>query len=116
MWSYRATLNRVIDGDTYVLDLDLGFHVKLTETIRLLGIDTPERGTAAGRRATAFVNEWFGGFPYVQVTTAPGQPKTFDRWVGSIVGLGHDGAPVPGADLAATLRAQGHVKDVERLG
>lgn len=121
MWSYRGALVEVIDGDTYVLDLDLGFHVKLRVHVRLLGIDCPEKNTHAGRAAKAFAQEWFGGFGHVLVTTQKGggkteQVKTFDRWVASIVGLDKHGAPVPGADLAVTLRAQGHVKPVERLG
>lgn len=41
---YRAAPERVIDGDTLVCRISLGFHVTLTVPIRLLGIDTPERG------------------------------------------------------------------------
>ena len=43
---YRATLDRVIDGDTFDCILDLGFDVKLhKQRIRLAGIDTPESRT-----------------------------------------------------------------------
>lgn len=42
MYQYRATLVRAIDGDTAVLDIDLGLHVHTTRIVRLLGIDAPE--------------------------------------------------------------------------
>ena len=42
----RATLDRVIDGDTFDCVLDLGFDVKLNkQRVRLAGIDTPESRT-----------------------------------------------------------------------
>jgi len=40
---YNATLERIIDGDTFDCCLDLGFDVKLhKQRVRLSGIDTPE--------------------------------------------------------------------------
>tara|TARA_R100000995_G_scaffold53702_1_gene26209 strand:- start:19 stop:414 length:396 start_codon:yes stop_codon:yes gene_type:complete len=40
---YRATLDRIIDGDTFDCILDLGFSVKLhKQRVRLAGIDTAE--------------------------------------------------------------------------
>ena len=50
---YRATLDRVVDGDTFDCILDLGFDVKLhKQRVRLHGIDTPEKklGLAAKER------------------------------------------------------------------
>ena len=43
---YNATLDRIIDGDTFDCVLDLGFDVKLhKQRVRLHGIDTPESRT-----------------------------------------------------------------------
>ena len=40
---YQAELDRVVDGDTIDIILDLGFSVKLhKQRVRLSGIDTPE--------------------------------------------------------------------------
>ena len=39
---YKADVVRVVDGDTIVVDLDLGFDVKMQQYLRLEGIDTPE--------------------------------------------------------------------------
>ena len=39
---YHADLERVIDGDTIDVTIDLGFNVKLhKQRVRLAGIDTP---------------------------------------------------------------------------
>ena len=46
MYQYKATITRIIDGDTVDCDIDLGFSVTLTrQRIRLHGIDTPESRT-----------------------------------------------------------------------
>ena len=43
---YNATLERIVDGDTFEWCLDLGFDVKLhKQRVRLAGIDTPESRT-----------------------------------------------------------------------
>ena len=43
---YNAILEKVIDGDTIDVTLDLGFDVKLhKQRVRLAGIDTPESRT-----------------------------------------------------------------------
>ena len=41
-YRYRAELNRVVDGDTLDVVIDLGFYIRLKERIRLEGVDTPE--------------------------------------------------------------------------
>ena len=44
---YNATLERIVDGDTFDCCLDLGFDVKLhKQRVRLAGIDTPESRTS----------------------------------------------------------------------
>ena len=46
MYEYKCKVNKVIDGDTVDVDIDLGFGVVLTdERVRIMGIDTPESRT-----------------------------------------------------------------------
>ena len=46
MCEYKALINRVVDGDTVDVDIDLGFGVWLhDERVRIMGIDTPESRT-----------------------------------------------------------------------
>ena len=47
MYEYRARINRVVDGDTVDVDIELGFGVVLSdERVRIMGIDTPESRTS----------------------------------------------------------------------
>ena len=46
MYEYRATIVKIVDGDTVDVDIDLGFNVVLQdERVRIAGIDTPESRT-----------------------------------------------------------------------
>lgn len=44
MFEYEAQVLKIIDGDTMLLQLDLGFNVHIIETVRLARINTPEHG------------------------------------------------------------------------
>lgn len=46
MYTYKAHITEVIDGDTFRATVDLGFYVDINITLRLLYIDTPEKFTA----------------------------------------------------------------------
>ena len=45
MYEYKAKLDRVVDGDTVDLFIDLGFGIWTKQRIRLFGINTPESRT-----------------------------------------------------------------------
>ena len=66
MYEYKADLVRVIDGDTAVFDIDLGFSLWVRdESVRFARIDTPETRTrdleekARGYEARDFVVDQF---------------------------------------------------------
>ena len=45
-FKYRvSSLEKVVDGDTIDVNIDLGFDVCTKQRVRLLGIDTPESRT-----------------------------------------------------------------------
>lgn len=47
MFQYRCKINKVLDGDTVDIDLDLGFNIILAnQRVRMAGIDTPESRTS----------------------------------------------------------------------
>lgn len=62
IYEYEISVTRVVDGDTLDVVIDLGFNVRLTERIRLDGVDTPEthgpRKEPAGDVAREFVEDW----------------------------------------------------------
>jgi micrococcal nuclease len=64
MYEYKCVIDRVVDGDTVDIDIDLGFDVKLTkQRVRLMGVDTPESRTSDkeekvyGKIASAYVKD-----------------------------------------------------------
>jgi micrococcal nuclease len=42
LYNYKATVLRILDGDTIELNIDLGFTVHWKSTCRFYGINTPE--------------------------------------------------------------------------
>ena len=89
MYEYNCKIVRVIDGDSILIDIDLGFsHWIHGESIRLYGVDTPECRTrdaeekAAGLLAKEFVEEALHvGGTYRLQTKEKGK---FGRYLGTI--------------------------------
>jgi endonuclease YncB( thermonuclease family) len=50
LWTYKAAIDRVIDGDTVDVLSDLGFGVSYKIRLRLARIDAPEVDTPEGKR------------------------------------------------------------------
>ena len=48
MYQYIATVNKIVDGDTVNLTIDLGFRLSYTANCRLAGINAPEMSTEEG--------------------------------------------------------------------
>jgi hypothetical protein len=48
---YKAKIIEVIDGDTLLLDIDLGFQVHKEQRVRIAEIDSPEMDTKEGKAA-----------------------------------------------------------------
>ena len=45
MYDYKCKLDRVVDGDTVDLNVNLGFDIWVKKRVRLYGIDAPESRT-----------------------------------------------------------------------
>lgn len=108
---YRAHAERVHDGDTYQLRIDLGFDVGISIMCRLRGIDTPELGTPEGKAA----RDWVTGTlkPAIDGSARPlivqsyKDRRSFARWVCDVWyldGAGHY------ASLADALLRGGQAK------
>ena len=55
MYEYNCKIVRVIDGDSILIDIDLGFsHWIHNESIRLYGVDTPECRTRDAKEKGKF--------------------------------------------------------------
>ncbi len=56
-YTYPAMIERVIDGDTLLVSIELGFGIIVRERLRLRGINTPELGTPDGEGAKYYVED-----------------------------------------------------------
>lgn len=85
MYQYRAVVVRVVDGDTVRLAADLGFRVTVTESFRLAGINTPERGEPGWGEATGFLRELLaeGREVVIRSEKAVGKDK-YGRWLAHV--------------------------------
>lgn len=88
MYEYRATVIRVVDGDTVDLRVDLGFDVALNQRYRLSGIDAPERGKAGGTEATAWLTEKLSTRAEIIVKTSKDSREKYGRYLAEIYLLG----------------------------
>src|SRR4030042_5977028 len=56
-YTYHVTLEKVIDGDTLLVNFDLGFFISIKEKVRLIGINAPELDTKEGKDAVTFIEK-----------------------------------------------------------
>ena len=61
MYTYRVkSVNRIVDGDTIDVTIDLGFSININQRVRVAGIDSPEKRTrdAAEKALGLDATEW----------------------------------------------------------
>lgn len=79
LYCYKAVVEKVIDGDTIDVCIDLGFKVFIKERLRLYGVDAYESRTtdkkekAKGLKAKAFVKSMIKGKQIELKTTKQGK-------------------------------------------
>jgi endonuclease YncB( thermonuclease family) len=79
LFTYRATLRRVIDGDTLLVAVVVApGHVRDLE-VRLRGIDCAELNTAEGKAAKRFVQSLFDRTTAITITTT--KSDKYDRYL-----------------------------------
>ena len=82
MYVYRhVEVDRVIDGDSIVLAIDLGNKITWRDSFRLMGIDTPERGQPGYAEATQFLTQMVENKLTLVVTH---KPDKFGRWLADL--------------------------------
>ena len=92
MYEYSCTVDRVVDGDTCDVVLDLGFDILYRCRVRLYGIDTPESRTrdkdekVRGKLASAFLQEAIDSGDKVVIETKLKDSKgKFGRVLGNVM-------------------------------
>lgn len=103
MYEYRATLLRVVDGDTVHLEVDLGLDVRLQIGTRLAGIDAPELNTLAGKASRDYLRLLIPPGTPVTVRTEKDRREKYGRYLVWITML-------DGVDVNGLLVAEGHAR------
>lgn len=116
LYQYQAKVLRVVDADTLWLDVSLGLDTYHRLTVRLAGLNAPEKRTPEGVAATAFTEGWVtehalpDGWLYLR--TIKDKREKYGRYLAVIYPGAVD--PIYGASLNAALIASGHA--VARTG
>lgn len=93
MYQYQAVIRKVIDGDTYEIDIDLGISIWVRgERVRLYGVDTPEvYGVKVGspewiegNKASEFVKSVLHEGDKIVVETIKDQKGKYGRYLGVV--------------------------------
>jgi endonuclease YncB( thermonuclease family) len=108
---YGCWVERVVDGDTLIVQLDLGFEVIRRQRLRLAGLDVEELGTRS-RQGYRYVMDELGKAASVVVKTTR-VSDAYGRYVGFVFYAMDEGATVGdvfehGRFLNADLIATGH--------
>ena len=97
LYHYKALVDRVVDGDTIDVVLDLGFDLKMSSRVRFAGINAPESRTKdpvekeQGLAAKRYVEDWVGALQNrIIIQTQLDERGKFGRVLGVI--LSDDGA------------------------
>lgn len=101
LYTYRAAFVRAIDGDTYELEIDLGFRSSISLEVRLRGVDTPERRgetKEAGNASTLVAEDLLKAANTIVIVTHKDR-RSFTRWVADVW--------LDGVNLADTLVERG---------
>ena len=92
MYEYKCTVDRVVDGDTIDVILNLGFDIMHKCRVRLYGIDTPECRTrdldekARGKLAAKFVQDSVDKGKLIQIRTKLKDSKgKYGRVLGELI-------------------------------
>jgi len=104
MYEYNCTLDRVVDGDTVDVNIDLGFDINFKTRVRLLGINCPEvrtrdnvqkmKGLAAKNRVKELLVDEF------IIHTVLDKRGKYGRVLGTLI--------VDGQDINQLLIEEGH--------
>ena len=112
MFEYFCKINRVVDGDTVDVTVDLGFDIHHSARVRMMGIDTPESRTrnleekALGLASKARLKELLKGKKVKIETSKEGKGK-FGRILADIITVDKEGNEI---NCNQRLIEEGHAR------
>ena len=111
MFEYYCKIERVVDGDTVDVSVDLGFDIHHKARVRMMGIDTPEKRTknkaekALGMASTARLKELLKG-KQVKIECSKEKGK-FGRVLAIVWTVDKEGQEI---DINSQLIEEGHAR------
>ena len=91
MYTYKAKLTKVRDGDTYEFEAQLGFGCKFDLAVRLKDHNEPEKSTPEGQASTEYVTKRLKSAEEIIIRTFPTskfKPKDksgkYGRWLADV--------------------------------
>lgn len=84
LYTYKAFVEKVLDGDTLKVEFQLGFGNRQRETIRLNHIDCPEIDTPEGKAAKRFVESQLSSCEFITVKSIRTRKEKWGRYLGDI--------------------------------
>jgi micrococcal nuclease len=109
MYTYKAAVIEVTDGDTIVVDIDLGFGIWIRrQSIRMAGINAPElrrpnielANQSKDFLKSLILNKW------VTIRTEKDNKEKYGRWLGTVL-LEEDNNLI---DINHKMVAEGYAK------
>lgn len=112
-YNYWAKVERLVDGDTLHLEVDMGFNTAIHETFRLLGVNTPEKyGVKKGSEeyikgvaASAFVESKLPEDGWIEIEVYKDKKEKYGRWLAMVF--------INGENLNESLLANGHARPMD---
>ncbi len=87
VYEYQAKIVRVVDGDTVHAEVDLGFDIRFTMKLRLMGINAPELRTDDGKSARDFLMRLLmvnGEYQTCTIRTEKDRTEKYGRYLATI--------------------------------
>lgn len=84
LFTYKAGVEKIIDGDTLLVSFDFGCPMSVSQKLRLRGIDCPEIDTEEGKKAKRFVESRLKDCEFIVVKTYKDRTDKFDRYLAEV--------------------------------
>lgn len=84
LYTYKAYVEKVLDGDTLKVEFHFGFGKRQREVIRLNHIDCPELSTPEGRAAKRFVAKELAPAEWITVKSVRTRKEKWGRYLGDV--------------------------------
>ncbi|WCL48105.1 DUF1016 N-terminal domain-containing protein [Leptospira sp. GIMC2001] len=82
LFTYKAYLDRVIDGDSILVHIDLGFSVFIEQRLRLRGLDSPELTERGGQKSKKFIESELKDCNFLIIKTSG--TDLYDRYLADV--------------------------------